>query len=116
MKQINKLVVFAVITIGLTITAIASIEYGKEVAMLNMESKASYTVYDIDECSLVDAIDSEEELDIGISAPKKYSEAVKAQLTEPCTVKDVVRLFLVTDPGYAERAVEKFGDSVLLEK
>lgn len=116
MKRINKLVLVAVIALGLAITAIASIEYGKEVAVLNMESNASYTVYDIDECSLVDAIESESEMDIGISAPKEYSEAVKAQLTEPCTVEEIVKLFLATDPGYAERAAEKFGDSVLLEK
>ena len=116
MKKKFIVLLLCVNTLGIALTAFLGMKYGKETVMFNMEQNASAYSYSIDMCSLVDAIESESEMDIGISAPKEYSEAVKAQLTEPCTVEEIVKLFLATDPGYAGRAVEKFGVSVLLEK
>lgn len=67
----------------------------------------------INEVKLVDLIESEDSMDVGIGASQQAIDTVKAQISEPTTVTELVELFLQSDPDYAKRAFAKYGYTIL---
>ena len=52
-------------------------------------------------------------MDVGIGASQQAIDTVKAQISEPTTVTELVELFLQSDPDYAKRAFAKYGYTIL---
>lgn len=82
-------------------------------AVINVNALDNITRSQINEVKLVDLIESEDSMDVGIGASQQAIDTVKAQISEPTTVTELVELFLQSDPDYAKRAFAKYGYTIL---
>ena len=93
--------------------AIMSLMMFGAVINVNALGDDNITRSQINEVKLVDLIESEDSMDVGIVASQQAIDTVKAQISEPTTVTELVELFLQSDPDYAKRAFAKYGYTIL---